>query len=211
MLKLLMTLALVGSQDLTLPTELRVKPSEFIILTASTTKSDVVKFVPLDAGLVVLKSNLLKDQKTFVATAKPGTYKVLAYTAFDNKPSDPVFTTIKVGEDDVVPNPDEWQKILDAVYGADADPNKAESKNKMVAGFKELLANSDNINNVSDLNAAVKKFVGSKLKAGEASALRSVLSDKLKAEFGITPDKSLDSAKVKAVLSQIIKSLEALQ
>jgi hypothetical protein len=207
-MKTLLLTMLIWAQDLSLKPQYTVPVGQFLVITPDTKALDV-KYVPLTEGLFFLDQNLLKDKKQLVLTSsKSGSYKLLAYTAIDNKLSDPVFTTIVVGD---TPKPNnELEEILKSVYGADADPNKLQYKEKMLNGFKAVLKDIDSLNIVGDLNTSIKDKLTNKLAVGEGGALRSVLKDELSNQFGINPDVSLDKNNAKKVLTNIVDILGRL-
>ena len=199
---------LLMGQDLSLKPQYNIPVGQFLVITPDTKGSDV-KYVPLTDGLQFLDSSLLKDKKTLVLSAsKAGSYKLLAYTAIDNKPSDPVFTTIKVG-DNPKPN-NELEQIINAVYGADNDSNKSKSKDKLLQGFRLVLTDIDNLNTVGDLNQSIRDKVSSKLVQGECQSLRDVLRDELSNKFGINPEVILDKVEAKKVIGSIVDILGRL-
>lgn len=203
---LIMTFLLFG-QDLTFKPEYVAKPNEYVVVSPES-GSGIVKYVPLSDGLNVLDSKLLKNPSSLVAIGKAGKYKVLAYTAVNNVPSDPIFFNIIIG-DQPVPN-NELEQIINSVYGADANANKVQYKDKMLAGFKAVLADIGNMSTVGDLNNSMREKVTSRLSAGEGGALRSVLKDELAGQFGIDGDKELDKELAKRVLSNIVAILGRL-
>lgn len=207
----IMLCLLLGYQDLKVPEEVKAESGKFVIITAET-KGEEVKFVPLTDGLQILNKNYIKDPKQFIAVAtKDGVYKILTYTAVGGKLSDPAYTVIKVGQpDDVKPVDNKLKEIVQAVYGADTSEDKEKTKDKFIQGFSAVLNSASSIKTVLDLNKAVKDKVSSLLNAGEGSALRQVLSDHLKANFGVKPDNVVTEDKVKAVLNQIIDALKTL-
>ena len=207
-MKTLLLTMLIWGQDLSLKPQYTVPVGQFLVITPDTKALDV-KYVPLTEGLFFLDQNLLKDKKQLVLTSsKAGSYKLLAYTALDNKLSDPVFTTVVVG-DNPKPN-NELEQILQSVYGADADINKRQYRDKMLNGFKLVIADIDSFNTVGDLNTSIKDKLTSKLQAGEGGAVRSVLKDELSNQFGINPDVSLDKTNAKKVLTNIVDILGRL-
>ena len=205
-----MLLCLVLGQDLSLPAQVKAKPSEFITISAKTDNPNV-KFVMLDAGLNVLDKKLIADPKTFIAVAsKNGKYKLLCYTAKADIPSDPVFCEIVVGDDEVTPDPDkpdQFKEIVQSVYGAAKDEK---GKDAMLEGFKEVLKNVDSAKTVKDFDGLVKKHVSPKLQKDQLSALRRVISDHLAANLGNKASSDLDVDKAKRVLTQIVDVLSSL-
>lgn len=203
---LIMTFLLFG-QDLTFKSEYVAKPNEYVVVTPES-GTGIVKYVPLSDGLNVLDSKLLKNPSSLVAIGKVGKYKVLAYTAVNNVPSDPIYFNIIIG-DQPKPN-NELEQIINSVYGADSNANKVQYKDKMLAGFKAVLADIGNMSTVGDLNLSMRDKVSSKLAVGEGGALRSVLKDELASQFGIDGDKELDREQAKKVLNNIINILGRL-
>src|SRR5687768_5605980 len=62
---------------------------EFVTVQVET-EGPAVQFVALDAGLNVFPANLLANPKaTVVTAAKPGSYRLLAYTGSEKGPSKP--------------------------------------------------------------------------------------------------------------------------
>ena len=209
MLSLILPL-LLGFQDITLPPEIKTESGKFIIITAQT-KGDEVKFVPLSDGLQILDRTLLKDPKSLVVVAnKNGSYKILAYTAVAGKLSDPAFTEIRVGEKEPLsPNNNALKEIVQSVYGADASPNKEPAKNALLQGFIDLGKALPELDSVGSLNAKLKALLAGKIPNNEISALRDVISDHLKEQFGLNPNASLD-VKAKQVIHGIIDALKIL-
>jgi len=203
---LIMTFLLFG-QDLTFKSEYVAKPNEYVVVTPES-GTGIVKYVPLSDGLNVLDSKLLKNPSSLVAIGKVGKYKVLAYTAVNNVPSDPIYFNIIIG-DQPKPN-NELEQIINSVYGADSNANKVQYKDKMLAGFKAVLADIGNMSTVGDLNLSMRDKVTSRLSVGEGGALRSVLKDELASQFGIDGDKELDREQAKKVLNNIINILGRL-
>jgi len=204
---LIMTFLLFG-QDLTFKPEYKANQNQYVVVVPEGT-AGIVKYVPLSEGLNVLDNKLLKNPSSFVAIGKSGRYKVLAYTAVNNTPSDPVYFTVVIGEDVPKPN-NELEQIMQSVYGADADANKVKYRDKMLVGFKAVLADVGNLSSVGDLNNALKDKLTSKLAAGEGGALRSVLKDELANQFGINADVVLDKEQAKKVLQNIVDILGRL-
>lgn len=203
---LILTLLLFG-QDFQFKPEYKVAPDQFVVITPES-GTGIIKYVPLDNGLNVLDNKLLKNPSTLVAIGKAGKYKVLAYSASNNIPSDPIYFTIVVGD---IPKPNnELEEILKSVYVADKDANKDEYRLKMLNGFKEVLKDIDGLTNVGSLNQVIKDKVTSQLQVGQGAPVRSVLKDELSNQFGINPDVTLDKNNAKKVLNNIVDILGRL-
>jgi hypothetical protein len=95
--------AALAGPALELPREAAGQPGDFVKVAAKT-DGKAVRWVALDPGLNVFPVELLKDSKTAVVTAqKPGRYRLLAYTAAGDDPSDPAVCTVVIGDAPPVP------------------------------------------------------------------------------------------------------------
>jgi len=126
---MILSLILLCGQ-LTVPLEIKGPVSGFIPVTA-VTEGKAVKYVPLDAGLQVFPPGLLVNPKsTVVVAGKSGRYRLLCYSSVGDIPTDPVITTIVVGDQSPVPPPtppdNELTESLAGIYGGLQDPAKAQ-------------------------------------------------------------------------------------
>lgn len=105
---LLAAAAALAAPPVELPKEVSGEVGAFVTLRGKTDGA-VVRFVPLDAGLAVFPADLLADKKaTVVSAAKPGRYRVLAYSSVKDDPTEPAVVTVVIGgaePDDVIPPP----------------------------------------------------------------------------------------------------------
>lgn len=204
---LILLLLLAQQPDITLPPTVQVATGDYAVVKA-VTKGDTVVYVPLSDGLKVLDPALLKDPKTFVATGKPGSYRLLAYSAVDNKPTQPAYTTITIGESPK-PEPGALQKAMDAVWKTVEDAEKNVQKNRMIEGFGQI--DQSQISTVADLNREVKEKVGSKLEPQQLRSLRDLISGHLLAVFGRSGSAPVDAAVLAKTIDEITKGLEGLK
>jgi len=126
---MILSLILLCGQ-LTVPPEIKGPVSGFIPVTA-VTEGKAVKYVSLDAGLQVFPPGLLVNPKsTVVVAGKSGRYRLLCYSSVGDIPTDPVITTIVVGDQSPVPPPtppdNELTESLAGIYGGLQDPAKAQ-------------------------------------------------------------------------------------
>jgi hypothetical protein len=201
---------LVWGQDIVVKPTYETAVGEFLVVNVES-KGHKINWVPLgEGGLQILNSNLLKDPKSLVVVAnKAGTYKILAYTAIDNNPSEPViFSIIAGGPPKPIPN--ELESIINATYGADNNPNKSQYKSKLITGFTNVLDGLVGCKTVGDLNKLMKDKVTSKLVDGEGGAVRSVLRDHLSDTFGINGDVILEEELATKVILNILNILKRL-
>jgi len=141
-------LSLIIAQQITLPPEVKGKPGSFITIPA-TTDGSIVQWVVLDSGLELFPAELLASTRTAVVIAQSeGTYRLLAYTAKDNNPSQPTICRIIVKQAGPEPTPtppepepeaNSLQKQLQTLYGADNSQDKGKHKTALVGVYKELI------------------------------------------------------------------------
>lgn len=82
--------------SLTLPATVEGNAGEFLKVTADT-NGDHVRWVSMDKGLAVFPGEMLKDStSTVVLSTTGGQYRLLAYTALADVPSDPVICMVVV-------------------------------------------------------------------------------------------------------------------
>lgn len=93
----------VWGQQVKLPAEARGEVGSFIKVPADTEGKEVRWYSP-DKGLQVFPVELLKDSKTAVVTATtPGRYRLVAWTAKGDVPSDPAICVVIVGDAPPIP------------------------------------------------------------------------------------------------------------
>lgn len=87
------------------PAEVRGEPAAFIVVRADTDAA-AVKFYAVDPGLNVFPSGLLSDPyATVVTSARPGRFRLLAFSGNADGPSDPVEVLIVIGQPGPGPGP----------------------------------------------------------------------------------------------------------
>lgn len=88
----------VPEQVITVPVEVKGEPGEFLRIPADT-KGKIVKWRVLDPGLNLFPVDLLKDTRVAVVTGvKAGKYRVWAWTAIGDSPSDAVQCVVVIGQ-----------------------------------------------------------------------------------------------------------------
>lgn len=99
--------AFADPPKVTLPAEIPGEVSAFVVVRAKLEgEAKGVKYHPIDPGLSVFPSELLSDKTvTVVVAAKPGRYRVLAYSGNADGPSEPAVTTVVIGGAKPVPPP----------------------------------------------------------------------------------------------------------
>ncbi len=100
----LLTTTALGD-DIGVPAQVQGNPGEFIVVTA-TTKGDTVRWHCATPGLSMIPPRLLSDSKSVVVmAAQPGTYKLIAWTAVNNQPSECAVCLVAIGTPPVPPAP----------------------------------------------------------------------------------------------------------
>lgn len=121
-------LLLLAGQKIEVPAEVRGEPGAFIAITPKT-DGKRVKYYSLDNGLNSFPAGLLSDPTATVVTAPlPGRYRLLAYTALGDMPSDPVIITVIVGEAPRPKEPTAYERSLLAIWGAIQEPDRDSSR-----------------------------------------------------------------------------------
>jgi len=208
MFKLLLLLAL--SQELKLPEKVEAQPAAFVKIAAET-KGETVKFVSLDKNLELLPADLLADKKMCIAVAKAkGRYKIMAYTYADGKLSDPAFTEVNVGENNIIN--DKLLEILEPIYGADTSKTKFADLQKLITTFN--LVQNTNFNNVKTLGEAFNSveliFKQANVSYEALRTLRDAIGDYLLAQMGNDPNAAFDAAKFKKIIQDVLAALNKL-
>ena len=196
----------MGQPDIGLPPTSKTDVGVFLSI-AATTKGEVVQFVSLDPGLSIFPSNLLADKKTtVVVAAKPGKYRLLAYTSIENKPSLPAYTLVIVGNPDDnnkpepvdpkpvdpkpnpdIPTPDDgFISSLKSIYGGLQEPDKNENVKKFQGIFSFAVVEADNKNNktLGDLYSVYRANVLKAMPAGKIQPVKDTISDYLDKSIG---------------------------
>ena len=114
----------------TLPAEVRGEVGAFVVIEAKTDGKSV-RFVALDPGLSVFPPELLATKKaTVIVAAKPGKFRILAYSAVGDEPSEPAFCTVIIGTPGPDPGPtpgptSPLTKALQTAFDGETQADKA--------------------------------------------------------------------------------------
>lgn len=139
---LLWPTALQG-QVVKLPTKVEGQPGDFIEVKSEADGKEVRWYAP-DAGLKLFPVHLLKDTKTAVVIAtKPGSYRLVAWTAKGDIPSAEAVCIVVVGGAPVPPDPppvnDPLLEPVQAAYNADPSATKVEDKVALAAIYRATI------------------------------------------------------------------------
>jgi hypothetical protein len=180
----MMLAALLVIGQLVVPAEVRGEVAEFVTVIAST-EGKVVRYVALDAGLQVFPSSLLANQRaTVVTSARPGRYRLLAYTSVADVPTEPVITTVIIGgSTPPVPPPiDTLAEALGGIYGGSQERDKATTLAKLLTLYRAAPATirSPTITTTEQLYAAL---VAARKTAGIADTALSLIRERIAVEW----------------------------
>jgi hypothetical protein len=219
-------LLLAIGQDLKLPAEVRGEVGSFVTILAETS-GKVVKFYPLDSGLSVFPPALLANTKaTVVVAAQPGRYRVLAYTAAGDTPSDPVLCTVVIGgappgpapvppapnpPAPTPPGPDPLALSIRGIFGGLQEASKAQ----MVASLAKVFRAVDpaTVATLGQLEAALRAQSRG-IPATAIQPIRETIAEHLRSTLGENPELVMDEAmraKARAELARVATILEGLQ
>ena len=173
---MILMLALICGQKVEMPAEIRGEVGSFIAVRPKT-DGKLVRYYSLDSGLNSFPAELLSDPTATVVTApKPGRYRLLAYTALGDRPSDPVIVTIVVGgaapPTPPVPTPGEYERSLLDIYGALQDTDRDATRIALAKVYRACVTECmGNHATAGDLYQALVK-IASAVPATKLSTLR---------------------------------------
>ena len=203
MLAYLLALSLFAQTSI----DIKSKPAQFVTISTSLS-GDIVKYVTLDAGLSVFPSELLADKKkTVVVAAKNGVYKILAYTAKDNIPSDPVIINLIISDNDNPPDVnifDEYVVKFKRLYDLETSPNKQKDLQEMIYCLKSSMTLS--YEKLSNYNEKLRKD----LMKFDLPIIKKELGNMLAVEYG-TDDKDMDvemQTKLNKFMLKVVSALD---
>lgn len=215
-------LLMIFSQDLKVPAEIRGEPNQFITILAETT-GEIVRFVPLDPGLSVFPAELLSNKKATVVTGPAGKYRILAYTAIGNKPSDPAVCNVIIGNTPnpgpLPPNPapipptpkplSDLAASLAGIYGGLQEPGREDSVKILAQIYRQGAADLSRCSTLADCYNGLRAQSAVKLSPMAIIAIRQAIATDMKSRFGDVGEAGLTDS-FKASLKQYFTDLAAV-
>lgn len=178
---------LACAQDLELPKEIKAKVGDFVQV-ESKSVNDVEWYI-VDPGIQFLPFNLLKDKKTAILfTLNPGKYRLLAWTAKDNKPSPALLCLVTIEPNDFVPTPpapppspaepSALEKRLKPFYQKDTSANKKMQLEQLKKLFVQLqpITKDENITTIGQLFKNASEISSGLLEEFSLKGLRNELN-----------------------------------
>ena len=157
--------AQVPAPALTLPPSVQGEPGKIIVLRVDTAGKSV-RFYPLDKGLDFADAALLASPKLAIVTAaRPGKYRVLAYSSVNDQPTEPSICIVEVvgaKPDEVTPvTPGTLQRDLRGIYDGINEDAKLDKTLALASTLKAFAATPSQAKNVGayflDLQVALNQ------------------------------------------------------
>ena len=200
-------LILLAGQDLKIPAEVTGEVAAFVTVIAETNNKQV-KFYPIDSGLSVFPAALLANQKaTVVVAAKAGTYRLLAYTAAGDIPSEPQICKVIIGggkPDNLPPTPippapptPDKDKLLDAligIYGGLQEQDKEKHVKSLAGIYRRAAATVDQFADLGTLYGGIKTSAAEVVPSGAIRSIRERIAQETIRQLGDQPQAQLTPA-----------------
>lgn len=210
---LYLLLALIDQPAISLPSTIAAKPGRLVQVVAKTDAKIVRWFLssPADADLIVMEST----KSAIFSSVIAGKYRLVAYTAIGDNPSEPAICDITVG-DMIVPMPiDPLAGSLQAIYSALSEPAKEDSLAILLDVYRRgrAIVSDPTILDIGAFNAALVASRRAKLDDDKLATLR----DRIAAEWAVLGnDSSLAMnaevrAKILVIMNRIVLALESLK
>ena len=216
LLLLFPSLLLAQEPSVILPKTLTVQAGRLLKIEAKSDQKIIqwFNFNPADSDLIVSES----FRWAIFSTPKDGTYKILCYSALDDKPSNPAILEIIVGDGPkpLPPDVDEFMAKIQAVYGIELAENKKELKVKLGQLYSRLvvLLRSGEVATFGEFYTTGKKLGETYLSKDDLPLVRAAFAEVLNAKLPTDPAIKLDEkGKLVAadLFSSFIKVLEQIK
>ena len=194
MINLFLALVLGQAPAINLPKDLTVKPGRLLKIEATSAgKSIRWANTSDDADLIVSESG----RWAIFSSTIPGTYKVFAWTAAGDNPSEASICAILVSDPNPQPNPpapeDALKNAIKAIYGADNSPGKKGYKDSLQALWLEVArkASDLDIRSVGELFSIAKQSSLKILPPGALLPIREKIATDINANLPTDPQVEL--------------------
>jgi len=194
MIHLFLALVLGQAPAINIPRDLTVKPGRLLKIEA-TSAGKVIRWANTsdDADLIVSESG----RWAIFSSTVPGTYKVFAWTAAADTPSEASICAIQVGDPNPQPNPpapdDALRNAIKAIYGADGSAGKKAYKDALQALWLEMAKKAADIDirSVGELFSIAKQSSIKILPPGALMALREKIAADIDSNLPTDPQAEL--------------------
>jgi hypothetical protein len=212
------------AQTVTLPETATAEVGDFAVVHATSDGPTVKWFFP-DSGLKVFPPEILRDPKTLVVWARTaGKYRIVAWTAKGDAPSDPAVCTVVVGTPPPGPNPpgptppptpaDPFTQAVQTAYASETAANKAQLKASLAGVYQAgvTLAQDSTLATAGDLLNALSAKAQAAGVAGATvlPAVKKVIQAELQAHLPSSASSALDATTRQTAASEFGKVAQAL-
>lgn len=214
----LILLLVAQTPKVELPAELTAKPGRLIQISAKSEQKTIRWFLAGgDADLIIMEST----RTAIFSAMEPGNYKIVAYSAAGDVPSEPAICVVSVG-DPKPPSPiipplpsDPLATALAAIWGGLQEPDRMASKSGLTEAFRQgvTLADDKALLDLGAFTAALRKARMAKVSDGKLMAIRERIGEEL-ATLGEDSQTAFGPelrAKAKAICGRVVAALEALK
>lgn len=192
-----------------LPNEIKGSVGEPVVI-KSETNGRVVKWFTLDKNVKIFPSELLKDSKIAVAIAiAPGKYRVVAYTALNDTPSEVALANLIIAgnpgpdpDPDPEPNPpdpppnppDPWVKLFQAALDKEDSASKAKIKT-LATIYKNAkkIVNQEDLKTVFQVRGAISSEISEKVGTDHLKQVRRAIATELNKLLPTDPNQVLNA------------------
>lgn len=214
----LILLALAQQPKVEFPAQFSGRVGQYVVVKPSKLEGKTVKYFPLSPGLEVFPSELLSDKTaTVVSSVLPGRFTLIAYTALGDIPSDPASIEIVIGNPSPnpvppmpnppapTPNEDPLLESLLPIWGALDEPNKLQSKDKLVRVYRQSAAiyRDPGFSTVGQAFQRSKEISRSLIPDSALNSLRVRIGEELKRTAPVDPAMPLTQDLREKVASQL--------
>lgn len=211
---LILLLVFAQTPSISLPASIQAKPGRLIQIVAKTDAKTVRWFLssPADADLIIMESS----KQAIFSAMEPGRYRLVAYTASGDVPSDPAICDITVGLTPSPVNPtDPLATSIAAIWGALDEPERLLSKDGLTQAYKAglLLTSDPKILDVGAFNAALVALRRARVGDSKLVTIRDRISDEW-ATLGNDPSAPFTAdmrLKAAAIINRVVAALEVLR
>lgn len=200
----------LGQPSIQLPATIQAKPGRLVQVAAKTDQKVVRWFLssPDDADLIIMEST----KSAIFSATKPGSYRLVAYTASGDIPSDPAICDIVVGVGP--PKPDDGLTLaLAAIYGAIQESDRDKNKAALADVYRMANAYDEKLLDLGALHAVLVMARRAKFGDDKLVSLRERIGQELQSLGSdsstiLTPELR---SKAQALFQKIATSLESLK
>lgn len=217
MISILICVLLAADPSVQLPASIQVKPGRLAQITAKTEQKIVKWFLIGDeADLIVMEST----RAAIFSATNPGAYRVLAWVASGDIPSDPAICTIQVGDAPLpsppVPPSDPLLPTLQGIYGSIQDIKKEEYKKALTSVYRQAvtIANDPQIKTTGELYGTIRRTASKFLPDDALQSIRERLAEEMTSVLPADFESVLNleiRKKAMNIYTRLANILEALQ